>query len=78
MFHIIQLVLVYQLKRDDASRSRCKPRNFRCSRAMPPWPCTMPLGRPVVPLEYSTHNGWSNGTEVIVSGSPPLVSVAKS
>jgi len=29
---------------------------------MPPWPCTIPLGRPVVPDEYSTHRGWSNGT----------------
>ena len=29
---------------------------------MPPWPCTIALGSPVVPEENSTHSGWSNGT----------------
>src|SRR5215213_11289395 len=26
---------------------------------MPPWPCTIALGRPVVPYEYRTKKGWS-------------------
>ena len=28
---------------------------------MPPWPCTIAFGRPVVPDEKSTKSGWSNG-----------------
>lgn len=34
-----------------------------------PWPCTMPLGRPVVPEENTTHSGWSNRTGVQASSS---------
>ncbi len=30
---------------------RCAGRRRACLRMMPPWPCTMGLGRPVVPLE---------------------------
>ena len=37
---------------------------------MPPCPCTMPFGRPVVPDEYRTHSGWSNGTGSNASGAP--------
>ena len=29
---------------------------------MPPWPCTIAFGRPVVPDEKSTNSGWSNAT----------------
>ena len=35
---------------------------MRCSSRMPPWPCTIAFGSPVVPEVYSTHSGWSNGT----------------
>src|SRR5512144_1750753 len=61
-FHIIQLVVENQKNRDRGCTSKWMPRNFKCSRVMPPCPCTMPLGRPVVPDEYSTQSGWSKGT----------------
>ena len=44
---------------------------------IPPWPCTMPLGSPVVPEEYSTHSGWSNGTGSNSSGPGSAVNSAQ-
>jgi hypothetical protein len=56
-FHMIQPVVLYQWKRSPVLGTRLGPRSL-CRRAacsassrMPPWPCTMGLGRPVVPLE---------------------------
>ena len=43
-------------------RSQPSPRFLRCSSRMPPWPCTIGFGSPVVPDEKSTYSGWSNGT----------------
>ena len=40
----------------------CRATALRCSSTTPPWPCTMPLGRPVVPDENRIHSGWSKGT----------------
>ena len=42
-------------------------RAFEASNAtstVPPWPCTMGLGKPVVPLEYTIHSGWSNASHI--------------
>src|SRR5919108_529647 len=61
-FHIIQPVVVNHRKRSAGPRSRCRASDFSSSRAMPPWPCTIGLGSPVVPDEYSTHSGWSKAT----------------
>ena len=38
---------------------------------MPPWPCTIALGLPVVPEENSTCSGWSNGTGSNAGGVVP-------
>src|SRR5882757_7903944 len=69
-FHIIQPVVVNQKNVSPGPRSQCSANAFRCSSTMPPCPCTMPLGSPVVPDEYSTHSGWSNGTGSNASGAP--------
>ena len=61
-FHIIQPVVLNQKNRSFSVRSRCSESAFRCSTSIPPWLCTMGLGNPVVPDEYSTQSGWSNGT----------------
>src|ERR1700733_1352832 len=68
-FHIIQPVVVNQNMRSPWRRSRCI-RFFSCSIRMPPWLCTIALGRPVVPDEYSTHRGWSNGSCSKLSSAP--------
>src|SRR5690348_12911328 len=68
-FHIIQPVVVYQKNRSPGPRSWCSASIFRCSSRIPPWPCTIGLGNPVVPEEYSTYSGWSNGTGANSSGS---------
>ena len=61
-FHIIQPVVVNQKKRSAGVTSSCSASDFLCSRTIPPCPCTIPFGSPVVPEEYSTQSGWSNGT----------------
>jgi hypothetical protein len=61
-FHIIQPVVVNQKKRSAGVTSSENASDFLCSRTIPPCPCTMPFGSPVVPEEYSTQSGWSNGT----------------
>ncbi len=52
---MIQPVELYQWKRSPCStlgpRSLCKVPSFSASSTTPPWPCTMALGSPVVPLE---------------------------
>ena len=53
-FHMIQPVVLNQWKR--SPRSAAGPMSlirsvFRPSSITPPWPCTIGLGRPVVPLE---------------------------
>jgi hypothetical protein len=50
-FHIIQPVVVNQKNRRPGPRSQCSARNFRCSTTIPPCPCTIPFGSPVVPEE---------------------------
>ena len=50
-FHIIQPVVVNQKNRSPGPRSQCNASALRCSRTIPPWPWTMPLGSPVVPDE---------------------------
>ncbi len=57
-----QLGEVYQNTRSSARRSQCSAICLRVSTRKPPWPCTSPFGRPVVPDEKSTHMGWSKGT----------------
>jgi hypothetical protein len=61
-FHIIHPVVVNQNTRSPARASRCRTIFFRCSSRIPPWPCTIAFGSPVVPDEYRIHSGWSNGT----------------
>src|SRR5256885_6745471 len=50
-FHIIHPVVVYQKKISPGFRSRLSPTLLRCSRTIPPCPCTMAFGKPVVPEE---------------------------
>ncbi len=61
-FHIIQPVVVNQKIRSPACASMCRLSFLSCSSRIPPWPWTIAFGRPVVPLEYRTQRGWSNGT----------------
>src|SRR5690606_15744788 len=58
-FHIIHPVVVNQKNRSPGPRSSANAICLRCSTTIPPCPCTMPFGRPVVPDEYSTHSGCS-------------------
>ncbi len=71
-FHMIQPVLEYQWKRSPpvalGPTLLCKVLSFSASSMTPPWPCTIGLGSPVVPLEYTTHSGWSKGSQSICSG----------
>ena len=53
-FHIIQAVVVNHWTRSPGPTSQASPRFFMCSSKIPPWPCTIAFGRPVVPEEKST------------------------
>ena len=77
-FHIIQFVVVYQNSRSSRVRFIPSPRVLRYSSTTPPCPCTMPLGTPVVPDEYSTQSGWSNGTGSGASRAAPSAPSAPS
>src|SRR3954451_17370441 len=68
-FHIIQPVVVNHDILSPGRTSNWRPTALACSRTMPPWPWTIAFGRPVVPDEYSTQSGWSNGTASNVRGS---------
>src|ERR1700683_5404080 len=70
-FHTIQLGEVYQKNVSCSPRSRPSDVAFRCSSRTPPVLCTIPLGRPVVPEENSTHSGWPNGTATGASSAAP-------
>ena len=61
-FHIIHAVVVNHISRSPGPRSQLSTWFLYASRMIPPWPCTIAFGRPVVPDENSTHSGWSNGT----------------
>src|SRR5699024_7678521 len=74
-FHIIQFVFVYQKKRSPGRRSSCSQSRRRWSTTTPPWLCTMPLGIPVVPEEYSTHSGVSKSTRTNSGGVSPEVTL---
>ena len=50
-FHIIHPVVENQKTRSPSCASRCMCIFWRCSSRIPPCPCTIDLGRPVVPLE---------------------------
>jgi hypothetical protein len=50
-FHIIQPVVVNQKTRSPARASTCRCSFLRCSSRIPPWPCTIAFGSPVVPDE---------------------------
>ncbi len=49
-------------------RSTWRRCSLRCSSSVPPAPCTMPLGAPVVPDEKRVKRGWLNGNR---GQSPP-------
>jgi hypothetical protein len=51
--------------------------SLTCSTTMPPCECTMGLGRPVVPEEYTTHSGCSKGTCSTCSGALPAMAAAQ-
>src|ERR1700722_19865726 len=70
-FHTIQLGEVYQKNVSCSPRSRLSDVAFRCSSRTPPVLCTIPLGRPVVPEENSTHSGWLNGIARGTSSAEP-------
>ncbi len=59
-----------QKTRSSSCASRCRWSFFRCSSRIPPWPWTIAFGRPVVPDEYRTQSGWSNGTGSNRSSAP--------
>ena len=61
-FHIIQPVVVKKNARSPGRSPWWKLSPLSCSSRMPPCPCTIALGSPVVPEENSTHSGWSKGT----------------
>ena len=67
-FHIIQEVVLNQSRRPPGLRSHVSACAFRLSSRIPPWPCTIAFGRPVVPDEKSTNTGWSNATGSNASG----------
>ena len=48
---MIQAVEAYQKNRSPGRTSRCSADCLCCSSTTPPWPCTIPLGSPVVPDE---------------------------
>ena len=81
-FHMIQPVELYQWKRSPVStlepRLLCRLAPFSVSSITPPWPWTIALGRPVVPLEYTTQSGWSKGSQVGAALSLLEASVSKS
>ena len=49
-------------RRPPGLRSQLKACALKYSSRMPPCPCTIAFGRPVVPDEKSTKSGWSNAT----------------
>src|SRR5699024_23572 len=65
-FHIIQPVVLYHINLSSGPTSKCSTELFTLSNNVPPCPCTIGFGMPVVPEEYTTHNGWSKGTCVKV------------
>jgi hypothetical protein len=60
--HIIQEVVENHSSRPPGLRSQLRGCALRYSSRMPPWPCTMAFGMPVVPEEKSTLSGWSKAT----------------
>ncbi len=75
-FHIIQAVVVNHISRSPGPRSQLSTWFLYASRMMPPWPCTIAFGSPVVPDENSTHSGWSNGTGSATRSPRSLVNVS--
>ena len=73
-FHIIHAVVVNQNSRPPGFRSQPSPRFLTCSKRIPPCPCTIAFGSPVVPDEKSTYSGWSNGTAANSNGADSLTS----
>jgi hypothetical protein len=73
-FHIIHPVVVNQKNRSPGPRSRWSASDFRCSRTIPPCPCTIAFGEPVVPDEYRIQSGCSNATGSNSSGAGVPVS----
>ncbi len=69
-FHIIQPQVVKKNNRSSGVRSVCSRCSLRCCSSVPPTPCTMHFGTPVVPEEYITYSGASNGTRVNSSAAP--------
>jgi hypothetical protein len=55
-FHIIQPVVVWNSTTSPGPMSACSRCSLACSSSVPPWPCTMHLGAPVVPDENSTNS----------------------
>ena len=53
-FHIIQPQVVKKNNRSPGRRSVCSRCSLRCCSSVPPAPCTMHFGTPVVPEEYMT------------------------
>ena len=53
-FHIIHAVVVNHCSRSPGFRSQLSAWFFWCSSRIPPWPCTIAFGRPVVPEENRT------------------------
>ena len=78
MFHMIQPVVLNQKKRSPSPMSIWSERNLACSSSAPPCPCTIAFGMPVVPDEYATQSGWSNGTGSNVSAPPGTTNSAQS
>ena len=56
-FHMTQPVVLNHRNRSSSPRSSASAFPFRHSSSEPPCPCTIGLGMPVVPDEYSIHSG---------------------
>jgi hypothetical protein len=69
-------VVENQKKRSSGPTSFCRARAFACSSRIPPWPCTIGFGSPVVPEEYRTYSGWAKGTASCTRGADAAVSSA--
>ena len=81
-FHMIQPVELCQKYRSPVSApgptSLCRAPDLSASTITPPWPWTMALGRPVVPLEYTIQSGWSKGSGWATKAASPSSKAPKS
>ena len=72
-FHIIQPVVVTYRRLSSTRRSQCSSSSFVCCKSVPPAPCTIHFGGPLVPELYIITNGCSNGNRSNTSSAGSLL-----